>query len=76
MGDDMGAFLCWLGVRVMEMHRVLRDDGSMYLHIDHTAHAYVKALMDSIFGHENFRNEIVWAYTGPLEHETMVSTQA
>ena len=64
-GDDMGAFLCWLGVRVMEMHRVLRDDGSMYLHIDHTAHAYVKALMDAIFGHENFRNEIVWAYTGP-----------
>ena len=61
-GDDMGAFLCWLGVRAMEMHRVLRDDGSMYLHIDHTAHAYVKALMDAIFGHENFRNEIVWYY--------------
>ena len=35
-GDDMGAFLCWLGVRLMEMHRVLRDDGSLYLHIDHT----------------------------------------
>lgn len=59
-GDDMGAFLCWLGVRLMEMHRVLRDDGSIYLHIDHTAHAYVKALMDGIFGSKNFRNEIVW----------------
>ncbi len=59
-GDDMGAFLCWLGVRLMEMHRVLTDDGSIYLHIDHTAHAYVKTLMDAIFGRKNFRNEIVW----------------
>ena len=64
-GDDMGAFLCWLGVRLMEMHRVLRPDGSLYLHIDHTAHAYVKGLLDAIFGHKNFRNEIVWCYTGP-----------
>ena len=61
-GDDMAAFLCWLGVRVMEMRRVLRQDGSLYLHIDHTAHAYVKALLDAIFGHKNFRNEIVWHY--------------
>jgi len=64
-GDDMGAFLCWLGVRLLEMHRILADDGSIYLHIDHTAHAYVKALMDAVFGRENFRNEIVWCYTGP-----------
>ena len=64
-GDDMGAFLCWLGVRLLEMHRVLADDGSLYLHIDHTAHAYVKTLLDAIFGRENFRNEIVWAFTGP-----------
>ena len=62
-GDDMGAFLCWLGVRLMEMHRVLRPDGSLYLHIDHTAHAYVKCLMDAIFGWKNFRNEIVWCYS-------------
>ncbi len=58
-GSDMAAFLCWLGVRLMEMHRVLREDGSIYLHIDHTAHAYVKALMDSIFGPQNFQNEII-----------------
>ena len=64
-GDDMGAFLCWLGVRLMEMRRVLRPDGSIYLHIDHTAHAYVKCLLDAIFGKKNFRNEIVWCYTGP-----------
>ena len=62
-GDDMAAFLCWLGVRLLEMHRVLREDGSIYLHIDHTAHAYVKTLMDAIFGKANFRNEIVWDYT-------------
>ena len=61
-GDDMAAFLCWLGVRLLEMRRVLRADGSIYLHIDHTAHAYVKALMDAVFGHKNFRNEIVWFY--------------
>ena len=62
-GDDMAAFLCWLGVRLMEMRRILRDDGSIYLHIDHTAHAWVKAMMDGIFGKKNFRNEIVWQRT-------------
>ncbi len=62
-GDDMGAFLCWLGVRLMEMHRILRDDGSIYLHIDHTAHAWTKALMDAIFGSRNFKSEIVWRRT-------------
>lgn len=64
-GDDMGAFLCWLAVRVLECHRILKATGSMYLHIDHTAHAYAKAMMDAIFGRKNFRNEIVWAYFGP-----------
>ena len=70
-GDDMGAFLCWLGVRVLEMHRVLKPTGSLYLHIDHTAHAYTKAMMDSVFGRKNFRNEIVWHYrrwTGKSHH--------
>ena len=61
-GMDMAAFLCWLGVRLMEMRRILRDDGSIYLHIDQTAHAYVKALMDGIFGKKNFLNEIIWCY--------------
>ena len=61
-GDDMGAYLCWLGVRLLEMHRILRDDGSLYLHIDHTAHAWAKCLLDATFGRRNFRNEIVWYY--------------
>ena len=64
-GDDMGAFICWLGVRILEMHRILKSTGSLYLHIDHTAHAYAKALLDAVFGKENFRNEIVWGYFGP-----------
>ena len=62
-GDDMGAFLCWLGVRLLEMHRVLTDDGSIYLHIDHTAQAWVECLMDAIFGKANYRNAIVWRST-------------
>ena len=64
-GDDMGAFLCWMAVRVLEMHRVLKPTGSIYLHCDHTASHYLKAMMDAIFGRKQFRNEIVWAYTGP-----------
>ena len=64
-GQDMAAFLCWLGVRVIEMHRILRDDGSLYLHCDHTASHYIKAMLDAVFGKKNFRNEIVWCYTGP-----------
>ena len=79
-GDDMAAFLAWLGVRLMEMHRILTEDGSLYLHIDHTAHAWVKALLDAIFGRRNFRNEIVWCYSGggiprrdfPRKHDTLL----
>lgn len=63
-GDDMAAFLCWLGVRVMEMHRILRQDGSLYLHTDDTAFAYVKTLLDAIFGSKNMRGQIVWRRYG------------
>ena len=59
-GKDMGAFLCYMGVRLMEMHRVLREDGSLYLHCDPTASHYLKAMLDAIFGKKQFRNEIVW----------------
>ena len=61
-GDDMGAFLCFMAVRLLEMRRVLRDDGSIYLHCDPTASHYLKELMDSIFGKKNFQNEIIWYY--------------
>ncbi len=64
-GDDMGAFLCFMGVRLLEMRRVLREDGSIYLHCDPTASHYLKELMDAVFGKRQFRNEIAWCYTGP-----------
>ena len=63
-GPDMAAFLCWLGVRLLECHRLLKPTGSLYLHIDHTAHAYVKCLLDAIFGSRNFRNSITWKRSG------------
>ena len=61
-GDDMAAFLCFMGVRLIEMRRVLRDDGSLYLHCDPTASHYLKALLDAVFGRRNFVNEIIWHY--------------
>ncbi len=60
--DGMGAFMCFMAVRLLEMHRVLKPTGSIYLHFDSTASHYVKAVMDAIFGWRNFRNEIVWLY--------------
>lgn len=59
-GDDMGAFLCFMAVRLLEMRRVLKETGSIYLHCDPTASHYLKELMDAIFGRENFRNDITW----------------
>ena len=63
-GDDMAAYLCWLGVRLLEMHRILAEDGSLYLHLDDTAQAYGKALLDAIFGVKAFRSQIVWRRYG------------
>ena len=63
-GDDMGAFLCFMGVRLMEMQRILKPTGSLYLHCDPTASHYLKAMCDAVFGHRNFRNEIVWRRYG------------
>ena len=79
-GYDMGAFLCWMAVRVLEMHRVLKPTGSLYLHCDQTASHYLKAMLDSIFGRKNFRNEVIWSYrTGgvskrywPRKHDSIL----
>ena len=61
-GNDIAAFLCFLSVRLLEMRRVLKPTGSIYLHCDHTANGYIRMAMDAIFGARNFRNEIVWYY--------------
>lgn len=58
------AYLVYMTIRLIEMHRILKSGGSIYLHCDPTASHYLKIIMDSIFGHNNFRNEIVWHYTG------------
>ena len=58
----MGAFLCFMAVRLLEMRRVLKSTGTIYLHCDHTASHYLKELMDAVFGRRNFLNEIVWCY--------------
>ena len=62
-GDDMGAFLCFMAVRLLAMRRVLKPTGSIYLHCDPTASHYLKELMDAVFGRKNFVNELVWRYS-------------
>ena len=58
----MMAYILYMAQRLVEMHRILKPTGSIYLHCDPTASHYLKHLMDSVFGKENFRNEIVWCY--------------
>ena len=64
-GKGMMSYLIMMALRLIETHRILKDTGSIYLHCDPTASHYLKLVMDGIFGRQNFRNEIVWAYTGP-----------
>lgn len=61
--DGMFSYLAWLNARLWEMKRVLKPTGSIYVHCDWHASHYIKCEMDKIFGYENFRNEVVWAYT-------------
>ena len=60
----MQSYLTMMAVRLLEMRRVLKDTGSIYLHCDPTASHYLKELLDAIFGRGNFRNEVVWQRTG------------
>ncbi len=59
----MQSYLTMMAVRLLEMRRVLKDTGSIYLHCDPTASHYLKALMDAILGRNQFRNEIIWERT-------------
>jgi DNA modification methylase len=58
------AYLIFMVQRLLHMKSILRPTGSIYLHCDPTASHYIKVMMDGIFGHENFRNEIIWKRTG------------
>ena len=62
-GKGMQSYLCMMAVRLLEMRRVLKDSGSIYLHCDSTASHYLKLLMDSIYGGNSFQNEITWQRT-------------
>ncbi|MFC0617272.1 DNA methyltransferase [Deinococcus budaensis] len=61
--NDLSAYLVMMAERLVELHRVLKDTGSLYLHCDPTASHYLKMILDVIFGAKNFRNEIIWKRT-------------
>ena len=61
----MNHYVGWMRERVIEMYRVLKPTGSIYLHCDPNASHYLKVMMDSVFGSANFRNEIIWRRTTP-----------
>lgn len=64
LGDsDLMAYLTMMSIRLIEMHRVLRPTGSLYLHCDPTASHYIKVILDGIFGPQNFRSELIWKRT-------------
>lgn len=78
--NDMMAYLSMMAIRLIELHRVLKPTGSLYLHCDPTASHYLKLLLDGVFGATNYRNEIIWKRTsahsgakryGPI-HDTIL----
>ena len=58
--DSHAAYLAYMAVRLIEIERVLKPSGSIYLHCDHTAGHYLKLLMDAVFGRKRFQKEIIW----------------
>ena len=79
-GNRDKSYLIYMAMRLLEMKRVLKDTGSIYLHCDHTMSHSLKLVMDAVFGKENFKNEIIWCYTGaseskkafPNKHDTIL----
>ncbi len=62
-GKGMQSYLCMMAVRLLEMKRVLKESGSVYLHCDSTASHYLKLLMDAVFGSGQFQNHVTWRRT-------------
>ena len=62
-GKGMQSYLIMMSTRLLEMARILKNTGSIYLHCDPTASHYLKLVMDAVFGRYNFRNEVVWKRT-------------
>src|ERR1700675_105005 len=61
--NDMMAYLTMMAVRLIELHRVLKPTGALYLHCDPTTSHYLKVLIDAIFSARGFQNEITWKRT-------------
>jgi len=76
--NDVMAYLVMMTLRLVELHRVLKPTGSMYLHCDPTASHYLKVILDTIFGPTMFRNEIVWkrttAHNDPVRYGANIDT--
>lgn len=78
--EGTAAYLTMMGVRLLELHRVLKPTGNMWLHCDPTASHYLKAGVDAVFGKDNFKNEVVWCYKEnenatkhfPKKHDTLL----
>ena len=62
-GESMAGYLTFMSVRLLELHRVLKPTGSIYLHCDPAASHYLKSVLDALFGTRNFQNEITWRRT-------------
>ena len=62
-GKAMKSYLIMMAVRLLELRRILKDTGTIYLHCDDTANHYLKSVMDCLFGRGNYRNEIIWKRT-------------
>lgn len=62
--NDMMAYLTMMANRLLELHRALKETGSIYLHCDPTASHYLKIVLDAVFGKERFKSEIIWRRTG------------
>jgi adenine specific DNA methylase Mod len=69
--NDMMAYLVMMCNRLLEMRRVLKPSGSLYLHCDTSASHYLKIVLDGVFGATNYRNEISWKRSQPKSHSTV-----
>ena len=61
-GTGTMSYITYMTQRIIQMHRILKDTGSLYLHCDPTASHYLKIVLDQIFGKDNFQNELIWYY--------------
>src|ERR1051326_8555388 len=68
--NQMMAYLVMMTARLVELHRVLKPTGSLYLHCDPTASHYLKIILDTVFGARYFRNEITWKRSSPHNDPT------